>query len=78
MKQLPRSSIFYGESYIPADFIKGIFCPNCGEPCEVVDDEFLLFHVGKWDIPLCLECSKYEQEDPGWLEKDIFKEDLDQ
>ena len=73
MNNLPRTSTFYGESYIPADLIVAVGCVNCGEVCEI--NEFLLFHVGKWDVPLCLECSKFEQEDPGWLGKDIFMEE---
>ena len=73
MNNLPRSSTFYGDSYIPADLINSIHCMNCNDVCEI--GEFLLFHVGKWDVPLCIECSKYEQEERGWLERDIFMEE---
>lgn len=71
---LPRTSTFYGESYIPADYIETVHCVNCATPCSVSDREFLLFHFNKWDLPLCNECSKYAKEDPNWLSEIFFEE----
>ena len=72
MKTLPRSSTFYGVSYIPADLIESIRCVNCSEICEI--NEFLLFRKDNWDIPFCLECSKEARKDSRWV-YDIFLEE---
>ena len=71
---LPRTSTFYGNSYIPADLIVNICCANCNEECSIHDDDFLLFRKDTWDIPLCLECSEYAREDKNFVH-DIFLEE---